>query len=260
MAGPVTPTSTAILRSPASSASPSASASPGTSQVPGSATGTTTQTLSGCTNCEIQQKEVILSGTDQQVTLSSDDSGPVVTLSIPGSLSDGARQSTIDVQFARERDPLDGGESVVQSAVVDITLIVDGQVVTQLSEPLEICLTFPDPLVVPPEQDLCLGYFDVSQQEWVCEDLRLTPNDAQGQLCGLTGHLTSFALLLGGDTGSSGEYFPQSTIAWLSLGFIAGALVVIVLATGLIEVRFRRKKSLEHKAYRNIDSRIRNLS
>jgi len=219
----------------------------------------TTETLSGCEDCELQESQVTLSREDQTVVLTSEEGGPIVTLSIPGSLIAGAERGQVDIQSARERNPIGDRESVVRSAVVDITLTVDGKVVTQLSDPIEICLTIANTLDAPPQDELCLGYFNVNQQEWVCEDLALSLN-AEGQLCGETGHLTSFALLLGGALGSSGEYFPQSTIAWLSLGFIAGALVVIVISIGVIEVRFKRKMLHEKKVYRNLDSRIRNLS
>lgn len=214
-------------------------------------------TLAGCQDCEYQETEETLSGEDRSITLNSEEGGPVVTLSVPGSLTEGTG-GTINVQFARERNSLGSTDSPLKSAVVDITLTVEDQVVTQLADPIEICLTDANQFEnVSPT--LCLGFFDVQQQEWLCEDLSLSLN-AQGQWCGETGHLTSFALLLGGDTGSSGEYFPQSTIAWISLGFIAGAIIIVVLGVGAVEIRYRNKYRVERRMYRTLDDRMRSLS
>ena len=221
----------------------------------------TAQELSGCQNCEYREAEVSLSGEDEVVTLTSEEGGPVVTLSVPAGLTS-AGVGQISVQFARERDSYvveEDGSSTIKSAVVDITLVVDGQVITQLDEPLEICLTFSEGQVPPSREELCLSYFDVLRQEWRCEDLGLTLN-AEGQFCGETGHLTSFALLLGGDTGSSGEYFPQSTIAWISLGFLVGALVFVIFGVVAVELRYLKKRREDHVMYRQLGSKMKSIS
>jgi len=209
--------------------------------------------LSGCVDCETQQIQVALTGSEEIVTLASDDGGAIVTLSVPAAYSQSALSSAIQVQSAQDRDPYASAESDLKSAVVDIVLVVDGQIVTDLSEPLEICLTFVDDPVGL--DDLCLSYFDVDRQEWRCEDSSLTTN-AAGQMCGTTPHLTSFALLLGGDIGSTGAYFPQETIAWISLGFIAGALVVIALGVGAIEIRYQRKRFADSRDFNRIHNHL----
>jgi len=214
-------------------------------------------------DCEIHEAQITLTGEDEVVALSSDAGQPLLTLSIPGELTQDASQGGVmNILLARERNPVEGaknaaasgsGTSPLPSAVVDITLQVDGQVMTSLVQPLQICLwRETGDLSV---SDYCLAYYDVVGLQWLCQDVRLALN-SDGQYCGDTDHLTSFALLLGGDTGSSGEYFPESTIAWLSLGFIAGALVIITLAIGIIEVQFRIYRSRARKAFRRLNDQI----
>ena len=101
------------------------------------------------------------------------------------------------------------------------------------------------------EQDQCLGFLN-DQGEWECEDPCL---ESKGdQLCGQTTHFTNFALLLGGAAGATGcgsgnfEY----TLTYLSVGFIGGALLCILVAMILIEIRFRfraRHRSVKRRSH-----------
>ena len=56
-------------------------------------------------------------------------------------------------------------------------------------------------------------------------------------------HLTNFALLLIGNDGEdqclSGK---DNTLAWVSLGMVAGAIVIVALSVVLVEVWVRWKK------------------
>ena len=218
-----------------------------------------TEILAGCQSCEQQETQVTLSSTDQTVTLTSEQGTPVVTLSVPAFLAQEG-EGSLQVQFAREREPTTQSADIpVQSAVVDIQLWVDGQVVTDLHEPLEICLTPTSPSSSLPDSELCLAYFDTREQRWICEDADVERN-AVGQLCGTTPHLTSFALLLGGGVGSSDDIFPQGTVAWLSLGFMAAALLAIAFSLVAVEVRFRYRKQKQHQRFERLDSQLNRLS
>jgi len=219
----------------------------------------TIENLSGCQNCEYKEVSVSLSGQDQTVELSGEDGGPVVTVSIPGSLSVQGSTAEVQVQYSRNLDT-NPNRGTTKSAVVDITLMVDGKIITKLKEPVEICLAYSDSLSTsPPTSDLCLAFYDEKCKDWKCEDEDVQSNSI-GQLCGDTPHLTSFALLLGGGVGECGEYFPHRTIAWLSLGFIGGAIIVILMALVMIEIKYQRKRIVEGRSFRVIETRVEALS
>ena len=66
----------------------------------------------------------------------------------------------------------------------------------------------------------------------------------------LLDHLTSFALLLaGGNRKCDGEY--DQTLLWVSVGFVAGALLLICISVLLIELYFTirrvRRRQLVHR-------------
>ena len=102
---------------------------------------------------------------------------------------------------------------------------------------------------------MCLSFYDERKDKWRCEDKCLTtvaskgtPNDStqeESLLCGKTDHLTNFALLL---TGSDGEdpcgsgKVNDNTLAWISLGMVGGAVLVIFLSVLALEVRIRRER------------------
>ena len=96
-----------------------------------------------------------------------------------------------------------------------------------------------------------------AKDKWRCEDECLTnvatkgnnaPNTGGNQenlLCGQTGHLTNFALLLIGNDGedpcqSGGK---SNTLAWISLGMVGGAMLVVALSVLAVEVHFRWRQS-----------------
>ena len=191
-----------------------------------------------------------LSGSDETVELSSLDGIAVVSIHVPGILSQGG-EGTLEVQFARDSSLTTNDDSPLRSAVIDITLVVEGQIVTELSEPMEICIELPVSGEAP--SDLCLAYFDVTSNTWLCEDLSLASN-GQGQLCGVTGHLTSFALLLGSGDGSS--YFFNSSIAWVSLGFLIGSILIVVFAIGVIEIHYIRRRRISHAQFSALETRM----
>ena len=72
----------------------------------------------------------------------------------------------------------------------------------------------------------------------------------------LTDHLTSFALLLGGNNNNcSNNENENNVIAWLSLGFVAVAILFVMLGVVAIEVRIRAKRLNINQNFRDI-SRI----
>ena len=68
------------------------------------------------------------------------------------------------------------------------------------------------------------------------------PGKISSLYCGQTDHLTNFALLL---TGNPGKNAPcdslsvDNTLAWVSLGLVAGAVLIVAFCVIVIEVRTR---------------------
>jgi hypothetical protein len=139
---------------------------------------------------------------------------------------------------------------VLASAVLNITLLdSQGNSITQLDSPLTICLALPNS--TKKDKRVCLSYYDEHAARWRCEDKCLTnfpqidSNSTGGGtkeslLCGKTDHLTNFALLLTGsleqDPCKSGK---GNTLAWVSLGMVVGAILLVALSVVVIELHFR---------------------
>ena len=134
---------------------------------------------------------------------------------------------------------------------MNITLL-DGQgnSITQLDSPLTICLALPN--TTKKGEEVCLSYYDERKDKWICEDECLTTSPAKGNrsnegtsaegyfLCGRTAHLTNFALLLTGNGADSCQPDNQdSTLAWISLGMVIGAILLVALCGFVIEMRIR---------------------
>ena len=141
-------------------------------------------------------------------------------------------------------------QQALVSAILNITLL-DGQrnSITRLDSPLTICLALTE------EQKgkiVCLSYYDERKAKWICEDECLTTFTAQSTnatkgrdkgetlLCGQTDHLTNFALLLIGneeeDPCRSGK---GNTLAWISLGMVGGAILLVAISVLVIEIQMR---------------------
>jgi len=142
------------------------------------------------------------------------------------------------------------------SILIDLTLMDSyGFPLTRLMDDIEICVKQPN----VDRDEACLGYFDLDRQQWICEDPCLKRSgDA---VCGSTGHLTSFAILLGGGPGNN-DHDPCSDnsfneiIPWLSLGFICLAVILVITAAVGLEVmmciRRRRRKSFTESLERDL--------
>ena len=170
---------------------------------------------------------------------SSLDKGLVGALFVPPNLSN-QDNTTLITSYTGTSDSNQPG---LVSSILNITLS-DGQgnAITQLDSPLTICLAYPNS--TKKDQKVCLGYYDENRNKWKCEDECLTvPKSGMNRenlLCGQTDHLTSFALLLfGKDEEYPCKSDPDKTLAWISLGMVAGAIVVVALSVVFVEVYFR---------------------
>ena len=164
------------------------------------------------------------------------------SLFVPPNLSNQANTTLTIIYTAQP--PSASGDQRLASDILEITL-VDSQdnLITQLDEPLTIC--FPLPSVQNKTKKIgkvCLGYYKERKDKWICEDQCLTTvgknGSSSGLLCGQSSHLTNFALLLGGQAGSSDPCSSKegNTLAWVSLGMVAGAIVLVALSVVLFEV------------------------
>lgn len=165
------------------------------------------------------------------VPLVDEDGNNVGSVDVPTSLAED--EFVVDLSFISSTIP----DLVHGSAILDLNINdANGNSITKLSSSIRICLT---EKISPVEKDkACLGYFDTKSNQWKCEDQCL---DQEGDsYCGTTDHLTSFALLFNGngnnDPCASGENY---TLAWISLGFITAAVVIVILATVAVELRFQ---------------------
>merc|ERR1712137_1461216 len=132
------------------------------------------------------------------------------------------------------------------NTILDINLYDEfGNSIHELPGNLEIC--FVDNT---DEDDACLGYYDVTNREWICEDECLKREN--NSYCGETDHLTNFALLLGGTGGnrSGGDpcesYSPNYLFAWLSLAAVALACCCIIVGILAVEMKMRKKQYNHH--------------
>ena len=124
------------------------------------------------------------------------------------------------------------------SQILDIVLEDDQGIITRLDSDLTICLRQENG-TKKTERRACLSYYDERKGKWICEDSCLATTK-DGLLCGKTGHLTNFALLLtGGSNLDSCQSDPDNTISWISMGMIVGACVIIAFFVFLNEIRVR---------------------
>mmetsp|Transcript_855 Transcript_855/g.3125 ORF Transcript_855/g.3125 Transcript_855/m.3125 type:complete len:983 (-) Transcript_855:50-2998(-) len=145
------------------------------------------------------------------------------------------------------------------SPIFDITIFDrNGDVVRSFGRDLEICIATP---ALDQADDICLGFFDEGKQEFVCEDPCVEEED--DQLCGTTDHLTSFALLLGGGEGGTttcdGDDGTDLLFTWLSIAFISAALVIVIIALVIIEIKVRRKFWKKERGMRNMTRKVTSL-
>ena len=148
-------------------------------------------------------------------------------------------------------------QQVLASTALNITFW-DGQnrSITQLDKPLTVCLS---PTLKPKKGDkVCLSYYEERKGKWICEDECLTTVASKGTnasnrrsqienlLCGQTDHLTNFALLLSGSEKEDQDPCGSSkdnTLAWVSLGMVGGAILLVALSAVAVEFYIRWRQS-----------------
>lgn len=140
----------------------------------------------------------------------------------------------------------------VSSFVLDVTVLNEsGEEVTKFEEPLQLC--FASSFSV---DEVCLGFYN-SKGEWECEDYCLT-NEGSG-VCGMTDHLTNFALLLDSSAGSDEKCGSESTdylIIYLSIAFVGLAVCIVVAAIVVYEARHRWVIAEREASFRSIGKDI----
>jgi len=194
----------------------------------------------------VSLNELRLSDSPAQVDLETP-LGLVGRVIIPPGLS--AAGNSLEINFTQDPDSLDPSASTERGNTIFAIELLDGNgnAITQLDEPLTICLAA-DSLPGSNINQLCLSYYDEEAEIWICEDDTLI-RGADNELCGTTSHLTNFALLLSGGGGSSGW---DKTMGWLTLGFTAGALLLILASTIVLEVHIRRKQHYQKTYLRSL--------
>ena len=177
-------------------------------------------------------------------------SGEVVaSLTIPPDLSDQAN-TTLSITFVNNV-PDTFSKQELGGSILEIVLTdTNGERITELDAPLVICLARPNATKKVRNSGVCLSFYDERKAKWVCEDECLSYTGKEDQLCGQTSHLTNFALLLSGASGGSGDGDPctsssqDNTLAWVSLGMVAGAIVIVALCVVVVEIRTRMNAGL----------------
>jgi hypothetical protein len=226
------------------------------------------QTSSGSVSIDTQSPSGAIQPIQVEVNLSSSDSnspfsgvvelpnspeGEVGSLTVPPNLSN-EPNTTLTVSYVNIA-PTDFPNQQLASTILNITLVnAEGQVITQLDAPLTICLSPPN--ITKGSERLCLSFYDERKQKWRCEDRCLASSRNDGQLCGQTGHLTNFALLLSGSgVDPCGVANQSNTISWVSMGMVAGALIFILLGILAIEVKIRIRRYKQERSFSSIEMR-----
>ena len=164
--------------------------------------------------------------------------------------------TTLITSFLGSGDRVSSNRQELVSAALNITLLDrSGNLITRLDSSLTICLALSN---TAKKGRVCLSYFDELKGKWRCEDECLTTISTKGAkandettkgniLCGKTGHLTNFALLLIGNDREDPCQSKDNTLAWVSLGMVAGAVVVVALSVFVVEFRIRWMRRLLDK-------------
>jgi hypothetical protein len=197
-----------------------------------------------CSGCEFSQITVESNndgGKPFILDLNSPNGESAGSLYVPSGLS-GRENTTLAITFTTNV-PENFSNQRLGGIILDITLTdPEGQLITQLDTPLVICLLQPNSSKINKSKAPCLSYYDEGNSKWRCEDECLSNPGNHSLLCGRTDHLTNFALLLSGSSTEGDPCVSQSndnTLAWVSLGLVAGAILIVALSGIAIEIRTR---------------------
>lgn len=192
------------------------------------------------------------SRTIQAVDIKLEDGSVVGRLEIPEGVT-GKDPREDDYSFAvrastaNDLDRNVRGGRQLSSAIADITLQSPtlGSL-SQLAKPLKICLQGDQ------NKEYCLSFRNDPSEEWKCEDQCLDEEEGNSY-CGYTDHLTSFALLLGRGVRSCDDEKDRLYI-WLSIGFITGAIILVVAVVISLEIYLRVASKRRSNFLRQIGS------
>ena len=175
--------------------------------------------------------------------------GAVGALFVPPNLSNQANPTLITTYMGTAISS-SSNQQVLRSTILNITLQDgEGNSLTQLDSSLTICLALLNE--TKKGKKVCLSYYNERKNKWICEDECLTTvafkgsnvfNGTKGEhiLCGQTDHLTNFALLLTGtDTEDPCQSGRHNTLAWISLGMVGGAVLLVSFSVLVVELHFR---------------------
>lgn len=189
-----------------------------------------------CNGCQTGSTDVSFTGSQLPVSLNLEDGGGnEATVIIPENVVPGGDDLGFDLAVSYDSGIL----SVI------LTRSDTGEPITSLNEPIELCL---GELRGEDTNDVCLGFFDEETGDWECEDCSVQHRGAS--TCGQTDHLTNFAILLNSnDRSQKCETDSDLLFAWLSLGFVLAAIILIIIAIALIELWYLSK---DFKKYRTL--------
>ena len=209
---------------------------------------------SDCETCDFSSSQILETGF---VSLNSSSQDVVGLLLIPRSMTN--LPNTVLSVTAVSNVPQDFFRQTLGGIILDIVLRdSSNNLITSLEAPLTIC--FSPPSTGKSNGGYCLSYYDESKSKWQCEDECLLQTD-KGQLCGKTDHLTNFALLLTGKTGGSGgngggsvcqSSSVETAFAWVSLGIVAGAILLVGISVIGTEIYFRHQTIKQARLLREI--------
>lgn len=159
-----------------------------------------------------------------------------------GTVSLGNTDGDLSVSFVTDSGTIRSDGLNPGSTLLDLNLFdSNGNRITTFKDAVQICIQENSADV---GKDACLGYWDTEQSRWRCEDPCLESQDNENMWCGETNHFTSFALLLNGNRGSDPcDGDTGYTLAWISLGFIIGAIAIFMIAALAIEVYYQYHRS-----------------
>lgn len=203
---------------------------------------------------EIQDKADQENDPDVTIDIRVDDGRVVGTITVPPGLVESDPDEAIVLQagtvFIDMANRILDDNQMLGSVITDITLESSTQGrIRKLAQKLTICLED-----VEEDQEKCLGYYNEKKERWECEDRCLKKKG--NNYCGETDHLTSFALLLGGGNQNCGNPF-DGTLAWISLGFVSGAVLIIILFAAINEFRIQYHKRNQAKFLHHLEVRPR---
>ena len=197
-----------------------------------------------CPSCVFAQVvlEVPSGKSVSTVDLVSPNGESVGIIIVPHQLSN-QPNTTLTITFV-SNVPSDFSHQRLGGIIMDITLTdSENDQITQLDTPLTLCFERPANFSLSKDKNVCLSYFDEVREKWRCEDKCMANIPNRSVLCGETGHLTNFALLLSGNSGETGNpcisVSQGNTLAWISLGLVAGAILIVALSVVVIEIRTR---------------------